>query len=160
MGSVNGSLGVCHKHWECPRHKHLKMSARWDRAVRRKTSSGGCGPGEAFCATQSNQTICTSQAVAGRAGRVESSARVLCTARRGLLRIDPLAQHLAGHRYTTSRQELLEILRQGRYEGEPLARSWMGDRQGKRVQCLTPEPGCHAIRAAPIKAVAKTGVAD
>lgn len=34
---------ACHKHWECPRHKHLKMSARWARAARWKTSTGGWG---------------------------------------------------------------------------------------------------------------------
>jgi transposase len=34
---------ACHKHWECPGHKHLKMSARWDRAARWRTSSGWYG---------------------------------------------------------------------------------------------------------------------
>jgi len=36
-------LDDCHKHWRCPGHKHLKMSAGCGRAARWMTSSGGCG---------------------------------------------------------------------------------------------------------------------
>src|ERR1700730_13445489 len=39
------TLAECHKHWRCPGHKHLKMSAECGRAARCTTSSGGCGGG-------------------------------------------------------------------------------------------------------------------
>ena len=156
MGSVNGSFGAVNKHWVCPR---LKMSGGWDRAFHRKHRAAGAAPVRHPAPRTATKPSLLFKKLPGKQRGPNRTRASLCTARHGLLRIDPLAEHLVSHRYTTRRQKVPEILRQRRYEGEPFARSWMRDRQGKRVQCLTPEPGRHAIRAESVQPVAKTGMA-